>query len=315
MIATVTANPCIDKTVVTENFDICRMNRVRVLRTDPSGKGINVSKAIRALGGETFCTGFSFTDGGPSPLTEDLDSAGIPHDFVPVKGNLRVCTKIFDSTRKHTIEVNEYGPPVSEADLDALLDRAAETAGKCGYLTLSGSLPAGASPDFYGRCLRRIHRDAPGCRVIADAEGELMLHALREKPFLIKPNREEFERTFGCTVGSVTELDAAVKDVMASYGVSMVCVSMGADGAYMADGEGAWFTEPYRVEIRSLQGAGDSMVAGICLALERGLPTAELLRWGAASSAASIMRDGTQVGTKEDFEALLTEDHPVLRVR
>ena len=37
MIATVTLNPCVDKTMTVDHFDIYRMNRVQVLRTDPSG--------------------------------------------------------------------------------------------------------------------------------------------------------------------------------------------------------------------------------------------------------------------------------------
>ena len=312
MIATVTANPCIDKTVTTDTFDIYKMNRVRVLRTDPSGKGINVSKAIHALGGKTFCTGLNFTDGGPSPLTEDLDRLGIPHSFVSVRGNLRVCTKIFDSGRKHTIEVNEYGAPVTDSDLDALLDRVVQTATNSNYLTLSGSLPSGTSPDFYKRCLLRIHRDAPGCRVVADAEGEVLRLALEASPYLIKPNLEEFEKTFRCRIGGIRELDDAVREILHTYRLSLICVSMGAAGAYIADAENAYFCEPFRVDVRSLQGAGDSMVAGICMALEQNLPLQELLRWGAASSGASIMQDGTQVGTRADFDTLLSRD-PVLR--
>ena len=63
MIATVTANPCVDKTVTVPAFDLYRMNRVRVISTDLSGKGINVSKVLRALGAETLCTGFDFCEG------------------------------------------------------------------------------------------------------------------------------------------------------------------------------------------------------------------------------------------------------------
>lgn len=315
MIATVTANPCIDKTVTTDTFDIHRMNRVRVLRTDPSGKGINVSKAVHTLGGETLCTGLNFTDGGSSPLTEDLDRLGIPHSFVSVKGNLRVCTKIFDCQRKHTIEVNEYGSPVTDADLNALLDRVARTAMNSDYLTLSGSLPTGASPDFYKRCLLRIHGNAPNCRVITDAEGEVLLQALEASPYFIKPNLDEFEKTFRCSISGTGELDAVVREILNTYHLSLICVSMGADGAYIANAESAYFCEPFRVAVRSLQGAGDSMVAGICMALEQNLPLHELLRWGAASAGASIMQDGTQAGTRADFDSLLARDHVLHKIR
>ena len=77
MIGTVTANPCVDKTVTVQKFDLYAMNRVEVLRLDPSGKGINVSKVLRAFGRESLCTGFDFARGGRSVLAKDLDALGI----------------------------------------------------------------------------------------------------------------------------------------------------------------------------------------------------------------------------------------------
>ena len=305
MIATVTLNPCVDKTVTVDRFDIYRMNRVQVLRTDPSGKGINVSKALHALGVETLCSGFDYTDGTPSPLVTDLDTLGIPYSFVPVKGALRVCTKIFDRERKHTIEINEGGASVGSGDVEAMLDRVVRIAKSCSYLTLSGSLPAGVDTDFYKRCLLRIHEDAPNCRVVVDAEREVLLQALEASPYLIKPNLDEFESAFQCKINSIKELDTAAHEILNKYRLSMICVSMGADGAYLADAERAYVCEPAKVEVRSLQGAGDSMVAGICMALEKSLPLPEILRYGIASAGATVMREGTQVGAYKDFEAIL----------
>ena len=308
MIATVTLNPCIDKTVTVDHFDIYRMNRVQVLRTDPSGKGINVSKALHALGVVTLCSGFDYTDGTPSPLVTDLDALGIPHSFVPVKGALRLCTKIFDRERKHTIEINEGGASVGGKDVDAMLERVVQIAKSSSYLTLSGSLPLGVGADFYKRCLLRIHKHAPNCRVVVDAERDVLLSALEAAPYLIKPNLDEFEGTFQCKINSIKALDTAAREVLNTYRLSMICISMGSDGAYLADAENAYVCEPAKVEVRSLQGAGDSMVAGICMALEKCLPLHEILRYGIASAGALVMREGTQVGSYKDFEKILNSD-------
>lgn len=316
MIATVTANPCMDKTVAVEEFDLYRMNRVRVLCTDPSGKGINVSKALRAVGVATLCTGFDFTeDGAASLLAADLDGWGIPHELVPVKGALRVCTKVIDERRRHTIELNERGAAVSSENGDALLQKIAEVAKRCEFLTLSGSLPQGLGKDFYARCVGRIKELAPACRVVVDAEGELLLNALAESPFLIKPNIHELEGTFDCKIDGIETLDAKVQEILARYELGVICVSLGDKGAYIATRYEAYCCEPARVAVRSLQGAGDAMVAGLCMALEQGHPLPDVLRYGVAMAGAAIAVEGTRPGTRADFERLLQSGIAVKKVR
>ena len=115
MIASMTVNPCIDKTVTVEKFEIDNMNRVRVVRTDFAGKGINVSAALKNLHVQTFCLGLNFPDGFEIQ-EKQLNGQGIPHHFIEVPGKLRFCTKIFDLSRKHTIEINEYGSEVATTD-------------------------------------------------------------------------------------------------------------------------------------------------------------------------------------------------------
>ncbi len=314
MIATVTANPCIDKTVTVEKFDLYTMNRVEVLRLDPSGKGINVSKVLKAFGAESICTGFDFSND-TSLLAADLEEAGIGHDFITLPGELRLCTKIFDQSRKHTIEVNERGEHVTEADGKRLIEKIQEVAKRCAFLTLSGSLPRGLSTDFYAQCVAAVRAVAPHCRMVVDCEGELLLQALEKAPYFIKPNVHEFEKTFACRIDSVAELDGKVQTLFERYGVEMICVSLGGEGAYLATREEAYHAMPAKVEVRSLQGAGDAMVAGLCMALEKGLPLADVLRYGVAASGATIATDGTLPGERAHFEQLLKSDLPVTKIR
>ncbi|MBE6702765.1 MAG: 1-phosphofructokinase family hexose kinase [Ruminococcaceae bacterium] len=307
MIGTVTPNPCLDKTVSVAAFDLYRMNRVRVLATDPSGKGINVSKTLAAMGVKTVCTGFDFTSDGHSMLEADLDQCGIPHDFLTLPGDLRVCTKIIDEARKHTIEVNEQGAAVAPACGEALLKKIAEVAKRCDFLTLSGSLPQGLENNFYARAVRCVKQAAPHCRTVVDAEGETLLQALAEGPYFIKPNIHEFESTFECKIETLADLDRKASEVLKAYDLGMICVSLGGEGAYIATREEAYFSKPAVVEVRSLQGAGDALVAGICMALEKQLPQAEVLRYGVALAGATVMTEGTRPGNRQDFERLLAK--------
>ena len=307
MIATVTANPCIDKTVSLEKFDIYKMNRVRVLRTDPSGKGINVSYALRNLGEATLCMGFDFTDGA-SVVKSTLGQMGIEYDFVDIKGKLRTCTKIFDESLKHTIEMNEYGAEVTATDEEALLQKIVSRAKDCEILTLSGSLPKGMRDDFYYRCIREIRAVAPDCKIVVDAEKTLLMKSLEASPYFIKPNIYEFQTTFDCQIDGIDSLDKKAREVVKQYGLGLICVSLGKDGAYITDGRDAFASNAAKVEVRSIQGAGDSMVAGICIGIEKKLPLDEILRYGVAAAGASVRLEGTQFGSKAELAEILQQD-------
>ncbi|MBO7621015.1 MAG: hypothetical protein J6T06_10920 [Victivallales bacterium] len=144
---------------------------------------------------------------------------------------------------------------------------------------------------------------------------QLLLKALEASPFFIKPNIHEFQGTFNCQINNIEELDKAAQDIIRKYGLGLICISMGADGAYIGSLDGAYTCIDVQVDVRSIQGAGDSMVAGICTAVQRGLPLPDILRYGVTASGASISREGSQMCTLEDFQALLTQDINIRKVR
>lgn len=306
MIATLTPNPCVDKTLCVDHLDFYKMNRAELLRTDISGKGINVSLALAALKVSNICIGFSFASDASSMRKQMGDNA-IEFDFVELPGQLRTCTKIFDRSLKHTVEINEYGPKVKPEDGDRLIEIFAANASKCSYATLSGSLPPGLSDDFYFRCAAAVKKSAPACRLIVDAEKKLLLNALEASPYLIKPNIHEFQETFGVEVRSVSELDLAAREILKRCRLGILCVSLGKEGAYITDGKESYFCPGLEVEVRSVQGAGDSMVAGMCLALEQGKSLPEILRFGVAAASDSVSREGTQLCTFSGFQQMLRQ--------
>ena len=76
MIYTVTLNPAVDKTVYVDNFAIDAVNRASEVRQDAGGKGINVSKTIHELGGES--TAIAFLGGATGIfIQEALQAMGI----------------------------------------------------------------------------------------------------------------------------------------------------------------------------------------------------------------------------------------------
>lgn len=105
MIVTVTMNPAIDKTVDIQRMEVGGLNRIQRVEMDAGGKGINVSKTIRALGGNSVATGF--TGGNAGRIIEDvLKDQGITTDFVHVEGETRTNQKVVEKSGRLRSSMN-----------------------------------------------------------------------------------------------------------------------------------------------------------------------------------------------------------------
>ena len=121
MIYTVTLNPALDKTVEIPNLALDTVNRITKMRTDPGGKGINVSKVIAKLGGTSKAIGILAGNSGKA-IQDALDSEGLAHNFRFVPGETRTNLKVIDPENHTNTDINEPGLTVTAADLDALLN-------------------------------------------------------------------------------------------------------------------------------------------------------------------------------------------------
>ncbi|MCL2708177.1 MAG: 1-phosphofructokinase family hexose kinase [Defluviitaleaceae bacterium] len=310
MIATVTLNPCIDQTLTIESLVRGGMNRVRQVRSDMAGKGLNVSVALKNLGIESVCLGINYNDNGRL-MDSFLDVAGIPRDFFYAPGEIRTNVKLREIESGTMTEINRPGHFADDACVGEIIGKL-KTSG-CGTAVLSGSLPQGIGPDAYAR----IMDSADKVRFVLDAEGEAFRRGLaaKRKPFLIKPNLYELESAFGVkfdapdVMGTAARAAKFCKEIV-SEGVRYACVSMGQMGAVIVSCDNAFYAPAQKIPVAGLQGAGDSMVAGMLYALaeEHDNPSeAHMLRCGVAAAGASVMREGTQLCEKADFLRLMDQ--------
>ena len=116
MITTITINPAVDKTIEINNFSVGNVNRVASVRLDAGGKGINVSKVIKNLGGESRAMGILSGTSGKF-IKDYLDEINILNDFVFTKGETRTNIKVVDMLNHTNTDINEAGPEASLKDL------------------------------------------------------------------------------------------------------------------------------------------------------------------------------------------------------
>lgn len=304
MIYTATLNPALDKTVEIPSLTVDRVNRITQMRTDPGGKGINVSKVIQKLGGTSIACGILGGHTGESILSS-LKEMGLETFFAWEKGETRTNLKIIDPVCHTNTDINEPGITVSEETLNGLLEDLVKRTSQGDIVVLSGSLPKGAPKDTYGTWARRLSQQ--GAKVFLDADGELLRNGLVASPFLIKPNNFELSGLMGRELTSVPDLKAAALELMDQYGIGQVVVSMGAEGALYVSREECIYAKGLEVPVGSTVGAGDSVVAALAYAKEQGMSLAEAARLSTATGAANVMCSGSQAAEYAVIEELLAK--------
>jgi len=308
-ITVVSLNPCIDWQLTTPNFEYGALNHVRPVGRYAAGKGINVAIALKNLGLDPMCVGFNYQENG-AELTKVMDEHSVRHDFVNINGALRTNIKLYDTANNTMTELNQPGAPVSSQELALLYDKvkAQANAGPnpdADILVLSGSMPAGVPKDFY-RTLSECWKGF----VILDAAGEALRLALEgtRPTFCIKPNLYELESSFNVKLPTKEAIASFCLGLLRRYHVDFACVSMGADGAMLISNLGdVHYMDAMDLDVKGVQGAGDSMVAGLTYGLSLGVPDADLLCMACAAAAATVVLEGTQMCTHDGFNQFMSQ--------
>jgi len=307
MILTVTLNAAIDRTLAVPNFHVGRRHRAVEQTVVAGGKGVNVARALKALGRPVLATG-TVGGGTGARIVELLDDEGITNDFVRIDEESRMSTAVIDPTDGVTTEVNERGPALSVAERERVVERILYLAQGAQIVVLCGSLPRGVPVELYGELVDALKRQ--GVRTVLDTEGEPLRLGTRCGPDLVTPNLTEAEELVGHEFGDdedrlngLREIVAlGARDAIITYESGCVALLSGESGERAA----------YRVSVEPREplssiGAGDAFVAGYVAGVYEGRPAEECLRFATACGAESVRHVGAGVIDPREVERLLPE--------
>jgi 6-phosphofructokinase 2 len=300
-ILTLTLNPTVDIAADADAVQPIRKVRTRNESFDPGGGGVNVSRVLRELGGETLAV---ILAGGVSGhlLEELLEEGAVPHRCVPIAGRTRMSHTVHDLSAKQEYRFVPEGPEIAEAEWQSAL-RAVETEAAGTWLVASGSLPRGVPEDLYARCAGIAARR--GMRFVLDTSRAPLRAALGQGVALTKPSRGEFDALVGRRLATPQEQEEAALALVRGGGAEILAVTLGHEGALLATRDGEVLRLPaLDVPAVGAVGAGDSFLAAMVLALSRGEGPREAFAWGMAAGAAAVMRPGTAHPRRADVEAL-----------
>ncbi len=296
-IAVLSLNPAVDMTYEVPHLIADQKAHAVATRFDPGGNGINVGRALKRL--DTFAHNYCVVAGEIGQLLEHLLRRQLDHvDYEEVEGETRINGTAIEQHPRAQYEISGIGPAIPPAQLDSLLNRFEQQAGK-GFGVLTGSTQSGIPPDLYADLIRRI--TARGGRAVLDSHDEALRRAIEAQPFLIKPNRYELETLLGRPLKD-TETVATEARVLQQRGVNYVCVSLGAEGALLTGPDNSYFAPAPKVTVHSSVGAGDSMVGALVAAFSRGIAPQEALRLGVACATGTVTRPGTELFSPDDVQ-------------
>ena len=300
MIYTLTLNPSIDYVIDVENLELGKVNRTSKDFKFPGGKGINVSIILGNQKIDNIALGFlgGFTG---KFIEDNLKALGVKTEFIKVKGDSRINVKI--KSNEET-EINGTGPMITSEELEALFNRLDQLV-EGDILVLAGSIPSTLPKDLYLQIQKRVSKK--NVKVVVDTSGKALLEAIKNKPFLIKPNNHEIEEIFNVKINSEKELIKYGKELV-SLGAENVIISMAGDGALLITKDGVFKWNAPKGEVKNSVGAGDSLVGGF---LAKYVETKDLIasfKNGIASVSASAF--SLDLALAEDVNKLL----PIIKI-
>jgi len=300
-IVTIALNPAVDKSssvahVVPEHKLACAAPRF-----EPGGGGVNVSRAIKKLGGKSLLL---YLAGGLTGerLQGLLSEEGLHHSPFAINGMTRESLVIMEESTGLQYRFGMPGPRLRKKEWEQFLVELSMIEPPPDYVVASGSLPPGVPTDFYAR-VAHVGKEK-GTKTIVDVSGKALKNALEEGVYLIKPNVREFRELVGEEVREEAQIKAEAQKIVEKGWCEILVISLGAAGVLAVSKDFAEHILSPTVPIISKVGAGDSMVAGITLSLAQGKSLKEAILFGVAAGTAAVMTPGTELCRREDAERL-----------
>ena len=303
MILVVNLNPSLDKIYTLDNLPYGEASRAKTVQNTAGGKGTHVANVITALGHPATVVGFLGGYVGQY-IRHVLDERRIVHHCTTIEGETRSCVNIATSDGKQT-EVLEPGPTITEGERDEFLAQYDVELKRSDIVVASGSLPKGLGHDFYNELIRRAKEQ--GKPFLLDTSGSALSKGVEAVPYFIKPNESEVEVLTGHKL-TKTEEAVQVLHELEGRGIAMPTLSLGKRGALLAH-EGKVFraVPPTIEQVINAVGSGDSFVAGLAVALDRGASPEEALRLAAACGTANVLEAESGVVDPEKVAAIEKE--------
>lgn len=301
-IITLTFNPCIDKNTAVNGLLPEKKMRCTKATYGPGGGGINVSRALKNLGAASEAI-FPFGGYSGQFLKHLVAMENIPFRTIETLTHTRENFIVLDTASNLQYRFGMPGNPIEEKEWKALLAELENTAAD--FIVASGSLLPGMPADIVAQVAEIAKRN--GAKLVLDTSGEALRKALDVGVYLLKPNLGELSSLVGQENLETEKVDELARQIISRGHCEIMVVSLGDKGAKLISWNESYQVAPPEVAEVSTLGAGDSMVAGMVLALSQNRPLKEVLQFGVACGTAATITHGSELCRQEDVEKLFRQ--------
>lgn len=295
MILSVCPNPSVDTYVYLHSFAEGKVNRVQREVQYPGGKGTHVALGVNELGEKVSLLGF-WAGATGRWVKKELVKKGIECYGPEVDGWTRSCLTFKTNDSFDESELLGTGPEIEESDLTEFIAEYDRLLQSASIVAMSGSWPKGAPDNAYAMLVKSAkEKDIP---VVLDATGKQLENAILEKPTAIHLNKSE--------AAGFTGIQNIRGMLIHFYNkVDIAAVTDGKKGLYFTRNNSSLHGNIILPAVHSAVGSGDSLTAGITVALKRGYNDIKTVKLAVACGAANCLRKDLGMFYKKDVEQLL----------
>ncbi|MCM8818066.1 MAG: 1-phosphofructokinase family hexose kinase [Candidatus Omnitrophica bacterium] len=295
----ISLNPSVDYTFYLNDIVDEDINRIEKSIIHPGGKGMNVARMLKKLGEDVFP--ITFISKKETLYRKLLKKEKI--DFIPIEINGKERNVYNYISKKRVLRFNEKGPEIKKQELKKFFNVLSNLKiKKKDIVVMSGSIPPGIKEDIYAKIVKRVKKF--DVFTVVDADGEILKKSIKEKPFIIKPNLKELERTFNTKIENYEKIKEICFSLIKS-GISIILVTNGKNGALLFTEKEIIYSKPPQVNFKSNIGCGDAFLSGFLCKFKNGEKYEDALKFAVSVGAAKAEEEGTKMPSFSKIKKLL----------
>ncbi|MGP1418508.1 MAG: 1-phosphofructokinase family hexose kinase [Sphaerochaetaceae bacterium] len=293
-ILVINLNPTFQQSFFYRSFQKNDVNRAFSHNEQFAGKGFNLVRILSLLGDKPVYLshlGRSRFD----EVERECRTLGITMACPISESPMRTCVTLLESDTHQTTEITCEAEPISssgiEEEIRELFSKHISDPG-IEWVIISGTQAPGYSPALFPDMVKAA--SSLGKRTVLDICRISLMGCLPFSPTIVKPNRKEFQTTFGIPEADDAVFQDSVRSAARKYRTTFVitCGDRGAFAAGIDDyPDGRWLpVAEYVPNPVNATGCGDVFTAGMTHKLAAGGTLEEAVMFGSQCAARRVKR-------------------------